>query len=185
MRTLIAYASRHGATAEIAERIAGALRGAGHAVDVAPVSDVADLGRYDAAVIGSSVYMGHWHRGATAFVLKNAETLGEKPVWLFSSGPLGAEARDKDGADLKESSAPTELPELVDAVRPRGHRVFFGALRPGRLNLAERAVRKLPAGRDLMPEGDVRDWADIDHWAREIAGALSDGTPAEDGRPAG
>jgi menaquinone-dependent protoporphyrinogen IX oxidase len=35
--------------------------------------------------------------------------------------------------------------------------------------LGERALRKLSAARAIMPEGDFRDWAQIEAWARGIA----------------
>jgi menaquinone-dependent protoporphyrinogen oxidase len=56
--------------------------------------------------------------------------------------------------------------------------VFFGALDPKRLTLAERALRKLPAGRNLLPEGDFREWVDVDHWATQIATHLHNATPS-------
>src|SRR6266536_3594454 len=42
--------------------------------------------------------------------------------------------------------------------------VFFGALDPGKLSFAERSLRKLPAARAMLPEGDFRDWAEIETW---------------------
>ncbi|MDP1803810.1 MAG: hypothetical protein Q8K72_01455, partial [Acidimicrobiales bacterium] len=57
---------------------------------------------------------------------------------------------------------------------------FFGALDPGKLGFRDRAMRTLPAGRALFPEGDFRDWPDIDAWAAGIAVELT-AEPA--GRP--
>ena len=54
MDVLVAYATRHGATAGIAERIAGTLRGEGvHAV-ARPVEEVSQLEDYDAVVLGGA-----------------------------------------------------------------------------------------------------------------------------------
>ncbi|WP_304451579.1 flavodoxin domain-containing protein [Nocardiopsis sp. YSL2] len=181
MRILVAYASKHGATAGIAERIGTGLARDGHAVDVRPVRAVSDVSEYDAFVVGSSVYFTHWNAAAKKFVLDNRDLLASRPVWLFSSGPVSAQRTD-DGGDLRQASEPKELPELVDAIGPVGHRVFFGAVDPSGLTLAERAIRSLPAGRELLPEGDFRDWEDVDGMAVEIAGRLaSDGGP--EGRP--
>ena len=55
---------------------------------------------------------------------------------LFSSGPLGTEAEDAKGRDLRSVTEPREIPEFTQAIHPRGHRVFFGALDPGKLTLA-------------------------------------------------
>jgi menaquinone-dependent protoporphyrinogen oxidase len=141
-------------------------------VDVRPVKAVGDVSAYDAFVVGSATYFAHWLREASAFVRDNREALAGRPSWLFSSGPLGTAKADERGDDLRLITEPNDIPRLLAAVRPRQHRVFFGALEPAKLTLPERAMRKLPAGRDLLPEGDFRDWADVDGWAGEIAEQL-------------
>jgi hypothetical protein len=73
-------------------------------------------------------------------------------VCLFSSGPLSTETPDTQGDDLPEAATPKELDQLREATEARGHRVFFGALAPDGLTLPEQAVRRLPAGGDLLPE---------------------------------
>jgi menaquinone-dependent protoporphyrinogen oxidase len=180
MPVLVVYASKHGATREIAERVAQTISAAGQQAQARPVTAAGDLTGYDAFVVGSAVYMGHWQEAAE-FIRRNRAVLAGRPVWLFSSGPLGTEPADAQGRDLTAAAEPKELAELTEAIHPRGHRVFFGALDPGRLGLGERALRKLPAARAIMPEGDFRDWAQIEAWARGIAGdpALSTG---DDGR---
>jgi menaquinone-dependent protoporphyrinogen oxidase len=169
MSILVAYASKHGATRGIAECIAGALAAAGQQAEARPVAAPGDLSGYGAFVIGSAVYMGHWQKEATEFVRRNHAVLAGRPVWLFSSGPLGTEPTDARGRDLTATSEPKEIAEFQEAIRPRGHRVFFGVLDPGRLGLRERAIRKLPAGQALLPEGDFRDWTQIEAWATGIA----------------
>jgi menaquinone-dependent protoporphyrinogen oxidase len=168
MSILVAYASKHGATREIAERIAETLVAAGQKAEARPVAAAGDLVDYGAFVIGSAVYMGHWQKEAAEFVRHNRAVLAGRPVWLFSSGPLGTEPTDPQGRDLTVVAEPKEIAEFREAIRPRGHRVFFGVLDPGRLGLSERALRKLPAGRALLPEGDFRDWTQIEAWARDI-----------------
>lgn len=172
MRVLVTHESKHGATAGIAERIGSTLTAAGHEVDVRPVTAARDLSTYEAFVIGSAVYLGRWMKHAQRFVEDNREVLAAHPVWLFSSGPIGEKQTDDEGVDLRETSDPKELPELVEAVQPRQHRVFFGALDPSTLGFAERALRRLPASRELLPEGDFRDWSDVESWAAEIAEQL-------------
>ncbi len=169
MRVLVAHASKHGATAGIAARIGQALAAAGHDVDVRSVKEVGDVSTYDAFVVGSATYFAHWLKAANVFVRDHREALATHPSWLFSSGPLGIETLDEHGDDLRLITEPHDIPRLLAAVRPRQHRVFFGALDPAKLRLPERAMRRLPAGRDLLPEGDFRDWADVDGWAAEIA----------------
>ena len=76
--------------------------------------------------------------------------------------PLGTELADAKGWDLRTVTVPKEIPEFTEALHPRGHHVFFGALDPAKLTFAERSLRKLPAARAALPEGDFRDWPEID-----------------------
>lgn len=172
MDVIVGYASRHAATRQIAERIAETLRTAGLEVRIGPVGSLDPAGGA-AYVIGSATYFGHWLKEATEFVRQHQQVLAAAPVWLFSSGPLGNEETDSQGRDLRTSAEPKELAELREAVRPRDHRVFFGVLDPRSLRMRERLVRALPAGRQLLPEGDFRDWDDISAWAEGIASELT------------
>ena len=101
------------------------------------------------------------------------KVLAARPVWLFSSGPLGTGPADAKGRDLRTVTVPKEIPEFTEALHPRGHHVFFGALDPGKLTFAERSLRKLPAARAALPGGDFRDWPEIDDWAAGIARELA------------
>lgn len=158
MTVLVAYASKHGSTYDIAARIADVLRRRGHDVELHTTEAVHDAGAHEAAVIGSAVYYGRWLAQAADFVSDNQRALAGRPVWLFSSGPLG----DHPPVD------PQHLAELRDAVDARDHRTFFGALDPERLNLGERLVTKAVHA----PYGDFRDWAEIDAWAEGISEQL-------------
>jgi menaquinone-dependent protoporphyrinogen oxidase len=101
-------------------------------------------------------------------------------VWLFSSGPLGTEVTNPKGADVRTSAEPKELPEFQEVIGPREHRVFFGVLDPGKLGFTERSLRKLPAARGVMPEGDFRDWHEIQAWAQGIARQMTQISAAHD-----
>lgn len=174
MRVLVAYASRHGATQGIAERVATSLQAAGIDAEARPATSVKSLAGFDAFVIGSAAYMFHWEKAAANLVRRNRDVLARKPVWLFSSGPLGTEPLDAQGRDQKVAAVPKEIPELREAANARDHRVFFGAYARDQKphGLAERFVALMPAARDALPEGDFRDWPEIDAWAAEIAAAL-------------
>src|SRR5947209_2765614 len=91
MKILIASASRHGSTREIAQALARELRACGHSVAVRAVNEVQSLDGYEAAIVGSAVYMGNWLPEARRFVGEYREQLARIPVWLFSSGPLGTD----------------------------------------------------------------------------------------------
>ncbi|HYO44850.1 MAG TPA: flavodoxin domain-containing protein [Candidatus Limnocylindrales bacterium] len=174
MRVLVAYASRHGSTQGIAERIAARLGQDGVEAVARPAAEVRDAAAYDAFVVGGAAYMFHWLKDATAFVKRNRAVLAARPTWLFSSGPVGPDTVDKDGRDVLETTVPKEFEELRAAVNPRGERVFFGAIDPAArpIGIAERLMAVMPASRDAIPKGDFRDWAAIDAWADEIAASL-------------
>src|SRR5262245_43371116 len=162
MRVLVAAASRHGATAEIAEAIGDVLRVHGVDVDVKPAEEVHGLTGYGAVVLGSAVYIGKWLSSARDMVHRHADELATLPVWLFSSGPIGDPLRP-------EPEEAVAVDELVATTRARGHRLFGGKLDRRKLGFGEKAV--VVAFR--APEGDFRDWAEIGAWAREFASQLT------------
>jgi len=167
MRILVTAASKHEATAEIAARIGEVLEAAGHEVAVAAPELVDGVADYDAVVLGSAVYAGHWLPAAKAFAERHEDALRELPLWLFSSGPVGAPEPKPDGD-------PVDVAGLVEALRPWEHAVFAGRIDKPRLGYAERAiVRALRA-----PTGDFRDWEAIEAWARAVAAQLAPATTA-------
>jgi menaquinone-dependent protoporphyrinogen oxidase len=174
MRVLVTYASRYGATREIAERIGAVLSRQGIKVSTSAVTDVEYPQAYDALVIGSASYFFHWMSSAQAFVRRNRIALAQRPVWLFSSGPLGSSKTDSKGKDLCEVCEPREIEEFRKSIRPRAHRVFFGAFAPQKPDLLHRLLRILPAAKmhAIFPEGDFRSWEEIDLWASNIAREL-------------
>ncbi len=175
MAILVTYASKHGATQGIAERIAEKLRLLGKQVEVQPIKAVRTVGAYEAIVIGAAAYYGSWMKEASEFVRSNRESLASRPVWMFSSGPVGEGEVDEKGQDKRKVAAPKEFAEFSAAIRPREQQVFFGVVNRSKMGFAERMFANLPAGRTLLPEGDFRDWPEIDAWAERIAAAL---TPA-------
>ncbi len=188
MHILVTYASRHGATQGIAERIGETLRANGLEADTRPAASVKDASAYDAFVVGSAAYMQHWMKDARAFVDRNRAVLASHPVWLFSSGPIGPEPVDRNGVDQKVAAIPKEAPELIAAVGARDHHVFFGAYDPDQKpigmveGLGMRFMRLMPAARDAIPAGDFRDWPEIEAWASAIAHDLHAGPAAVAGR---
>jgi menaquinone-dependent protoporphyrinogen oxidase len=179
MKILVAYASRHGATRGIAERVAQTLERAGLDVTLRPVKDVGrTVDEYEAFVIGSAAYMGGWLGAATTFVRRHRDLLAGRSVWLFSSGPIGTETVNAKGRDQLEASVPKEFAEFVRTIRPRDQRVFFGAYDPDAApaGLAEglmaRFMRLAPSVRQALPAGDFRDWPAVEAWAEGIAREL-------------
>ncbi len=119
------------------------------------------LDAYDAVVLGSGVYAGQWMGSAKRLAKRLRPELGDRPVWLFSSGPLGDPPLP--------AGDPAGVRSIIELVRPRGHRVFGGRIDPSEMHLAEKAILKLVRA----PSGDFRDWTAIDAWAAEIAATLA------------
>lgn len=170
VQVLVAYATKYGATAEIAERIGQVLRQAGFHTDVLPVDQVGDLAAYQAVVLGSAVYVGQWRKEAANFLEVNEKMLAERSVWLFSSGPTGK----GDPVQLvKGWRFPGSLQPIADRIRPRDIALFHGMLDMNKLSLAE----KLMVKGIKAPVGDFRDWDAITSWASGIAAALKEVVP--------
>jgi menaquinone-dependent protoporphyrinogen oxidase len=163
----VAYATKYGATAEIAQKIGEAFRQAGLAADVRPVAGVGDLRPYGAVVLGSAVYIGQWRKEAAKFLQAHEAELAEKPVWLFSSGPTG----EGDPVELTQGwKFPGKLQPIADRIGPRDIALFHGATDPDKLNFIERWMLK----NVKTAVGDFRDWEAITSWARTIAEELEE-----------
>jgi menaquinone-dependent protoporphyrinogen oxidase len=150
MAVLVAYASKHGSTREIAEAIASTLSDRGREAEAKSVNTVSELADYDAVVLGSAIYYGSWLTEAADFAISHRNVLAQRPVWLFSVGPLGTQVDE-------EEEQPNDIAELRDALGPKDHRIFFGSLTRDRLGFKERMVVKAVRA----PEGDFRNWDHI------------------------
>ena len=141
-KTLIAYASKHGSTQEVAEQMAETLRGGGLDADVRPAASVVDVAAYDAVVIGGALYMGHWHRDARRLLDRLGEELRERPVFVFGMGPMDLEQKSVEGARKQVDHALAKVPD----VKPVSVAIFGGVVHPDALHF--------PLNR--MPESDAR-----------------------------
>ena len=165
MKVLIAVASKHGSTREIAEVIAEVLRADSLDLDLRDLredGEIGEISRYDAVILGSAIYMGQWMSEAKHFAETHRAELARVPVWLFSSGPLG-DANAQPKPDLALLEAP------MGEVKARDHKVFVGKLDPALLGLSEKVMAKFVKA----PAGDFRYWVEVREWARGIARELS------------
>ncbi len=166
MKVLVTAATKHGSTAEIATALGTALLGNGLQVDVVAPEAVTSLRPYDAVIVGSGVYAGHWLEPAKAFVERFRDELRTIPVWLFSSGPIGDPALP--GGD------PADVSSLAETTNARGHQVFAGRIDPASLGMGEKLILKVMR----VPEGDFRPWESIDAWAAKVTTELRRAVPA-------
>jgi menaquinone-dependent protoporphyrinogen oxidase len=117
-------------------------------------------------VLGSAVYIGRWRKEAAKFLKDNEQALAEKPVWLFSSGPMG----EGDAAELTQGwRFPGALQPVADRIQPRDIAIFHGVVDPSKLNFLERWV----LNNIKSPAGDFRDWEAIGAWATKVAAAVA------------
>ncbi|MEW5958233.1 MAG: flavodoxin domain-containing protein [Chloroflexota bacterium] len=161
MKLLVAYASKYGSTAEIANIIGKELRKRNYEVEVKPAEAVDSLDGYDGFVIGSGLYAGGWIKSAADFLRANQDRLAAHPVWLFSSGPTG---EGDPNAILDGWTFPDDLESVREAIQPRDVILFHGNIDPNKLNFAERMIIKSVKA----TVGDFRDWLVIRGWARSI-----------------
>jgi menaquinone-dependent protoporphyrinogen oxidase len=162
MNVLVVVGSKHGATLQIGSAIAEHLTEAGHhATAVDPDNAPTDLTSYDAFVIGSAIYLGHWTKSTHQFIDDHSIALAAKPVWLFSSGPLGVAS--------ETTKADPQMAKLVETLKPRGHTIFAGAITKSDLNMMERAALLAVHA----PYGDYRPWDEISQWTDAIIEALN------------
>ena len=162
-KLLVAYASKHGSTAEIAEAIADEIRLTGIEVDLAEAGDVHDLDGYDGVVLGSAVYMKRWRAPARRLLRRLERDLGQRPLWMFSSGPVGDAETDPTWCE------PTGTLSRAQRMNLRDHVIFGGRVPQDPHNFVERAML-----RDTPAEvQDRRDVEQIRAWARDIAEAFA------------
>ena len=167
-QVLVAYATKHGATAEIAEKIGEVLHQEGLQADVLAADRAGDPGAYQAVVLGSAVYIGQWRKEAAKFLEANETALSGKPVWIFSSGPTG----EGDPLELMQGwRFPGKLQPIADRIGPRDMAIFHGAADENKLGWLDKRMLKMVKA----PTGDFRDWDAIAAWATAIAEALQDG----------
>jgi menaquinone-dependent protoporphyrinogen oxidase len=166
MMILVGYASAHGSTRGVAQRIATTLEKGGNRVETQPVDRVRGVSRYDAVVLGSAIHNQQWLPQATRFVRHNRDVLVGLPVWLFSVGMPGALPRP--WRRLAEKEEQKVSAELRNVIGPRDHRLFSGVVVANQLSFMGRIIFRALGGR----YGDFRDWRAIDAWAEEIAREL-------------
>ncbi|MCK9593272.1 MAG: flavodoxin domain-containing protein [Methanoregula sp.] len=160
---LIAYATKKGSTAEIAQAVAKELQAAGHTADSVEIEQVASPQGYDAVVIGGPMYMGHIDSRVKKFVKRHYPDLARVPVAGFAVG-LSAASKDPEGMAWTEKA----LHASLNPLRPVAEAIFAGNLDPEKLSWWQQwTVKKAKS-----PVGDFRDWAAIAAWARDLPGKM-------------
>ncbi len=166
IKVLVAYASTHGSTQEVAEVVTTTLRDHGLAVDLKRARDVRALDGYRAVVLGAPLYMFRLHGDALRFLSRHQQALkGDLPIAIFAGGPFGegaGEAWQEVRQHLDRELA--KFPWL----RPVSVEVIGGRFDPARLRLPWSLI----PGLRRMPPSDLRDWEAIRGWARSLAASM-------------
>ena len=170
-RTLIAYASRAGSTAEVAETIGDVLRQSGLDVDVRSVKGITDIAGYRALVLGSAIWAGKPLPEMLRFVTQQRDAMAQIPVAYFI---LCDTLREDTPANRR--TAMGYLEPLRRLKQPVGEGLFagrrdFSAVHPVVSWMLKHVFR--------LVEGDFRDWELIRVWVATIAAQL---TGSETGR---
>ncbi len=160
-KVLVAYASKAGATAEIAEAIGQELSAHGHDVDITDVAQVHWLDPYDAVVLGSAIYLRRWRPAAARFLRDHVAELRQRQVWLFHSGPVGPDQN-------QDQAMPPNVTRLAHAIGATPAVTFGGRLQPSTAHGF--LARRLAAG---SLAGDCRDWPKIHEWAADVSAAIA------------
>jgi menaquinone-dependent protoporphyrinogen oxidase len=156
---LIAYATKHGSTREVAEAVAETLREEGLDVELREAAETRTLDRYDGVVLGGALYLGRLHKDAKRFLLRHRVALAALPVAVFAMGPQTLEEKDVAESRAQLDRALADAPEL----EPVSVAIFGGVVDP--------ATLRFPLNR--MAASDARDWDAIRAWARELARSLA------------
>lgn len=166
-KILIVFASKYGASAEIAGKIEEVLTTKGLEVyNEDSKNFVWKDQQYDAVVAGSAVYAGNWLPHASSFLINNVDKLTDIPVWIFSSGPTG----DGDAVEsMKGWLHPIGLKSTIEKIKPMDIKLFHGDLNMKKLNFFEKLIVKLMKA----PQGDFRNWKEIEAWTNSIAEELN------------
>jgi menaquinone-dependent protoporphyrinogen oxidase len=165
-KILVAYATKLGSTAEVAQVIGGELRKPGTAVDVLEISQVDSLDAYQSVVVGSAIRVGKWLPEAVKFVKHHRDVLSRIPVAYFVVCMTLSEDTPENRKKVLAYLDPVR--QQVPEVRPVDIGLFAGKIDMKELSLPLRFVVKMVKS----PVGDFRNWDAVRSWAQQIHPAL-------------
>jgi len=161
-KILVAYASRAGSTAGVAEAIGKSLSGDGVSVDVCPVTEVSHLTGYHAVVVGSAIQGGQWLPEALQFIQINRAELSRKP---FAAYLVCMTLAIRGGEKYRHHVAAWMEPVRL-LVKPVSEGLFSGALDIRKIpSLGDRLKFRMSVALGVWKAGDHRDWNAIRQWA--------------------
>lgn len=158
-KTLVAYVTRGGSTAEIALAIAKTLSAHGAEVDVLPINQVTGLKNYQAVVLGSAIRMSQWLPDAVKFVEHNQAQLSQMPTAFFAVHLMNM------GIDeASHRSRQAYLDPIRKLINPQKEAFFAGVGDWKKVSFVDGLIGKAVKA----PEGDFRDWEAIHAWTEDL-----------------
>ena len=149
-KILVAYATKHGSTREVAEAVASALSDQGHEVDMRPSADPGDVGAYGLVILGAPIYSGKWHKDAHRFLKRQRQILETRPIAVFALGPRKPPA---------EGTWPRSQEQLDNAL----------AKHPWLAPVATAVFGGVDPPKKAKERRDQRDWQAIADWTSQTA----------------
>lgn len=165
-RILIAFASYHGSTADIAKFIGKEFLKKNLLVEVLSTEQVETVTGYDLVIIGSPIHRGKWLDEIPRFVGNNSEALKDIPTACFITC-LAASKTDEASIKQAESYLHASLLDVPE-IKPFHTGIFAGKLDYGKCTFFERTFLKMLLYIKDVEEGDYRDWVKISSWAANL-----------------
>jgi menaquinone-dependent protoporphyrinogen oxidase len=177
-RVLVFYASTHGHTGKIADRLGALLRERGLSVQVrrlgTPAAEHIDVTEFDAVLVGGSVHAGHHQKELVDWIAAHHTRLSARPSAFFSVSLTAADDTDEAHAMTREM-----IDDVLDATGwlPRETVALAGALQFEKYNLPTRVLMRLIARHhdpavDVHQDTDYTDWAAVERFADTFAASL-------------
>jgi menaquinone-dependent protoporphyrinogen oxidase len=178
-RVLVLYASTHGHTGKIADRIGDVLHRTGVAARVRKLGEVAiDRQQFDAYIIAGSVHAGHHQRELVEWISEHRTTLCTHPAAFVSVSLTAADDTDEARATCQEL-----IDDVLDQTgwTPDETLAVAGALQFEKYNLPTRVLMRLIARRiehqtgrdvDVHHDTDYTDWPAVERFAEAFAAVL-------------
>jgi menaquinone-dependent protoporphyrinogen oxidase len=164
-RILVAYASRLGSTAGVAESIGKTLTENGADVDVFPMQEVKDISNYKAIVAGRAIQNRQWLPEAMEFMQEHRSTLNQKPFAIFA---VCMTLAMKNGENYRPDVS-NWLHPVRALVQPVSEGLFAGVLDIPKIpSWGDRLKFRLSVALGIWSQGDHRNWVAIREWANVL-----------------
>jgi len=171
MKILVAYASVHGSTGEIAQFISNLFKAYAAEVECAKVEDIQDISSYDVIILGTAIHEAIWLTSMLQFLDRFKAEIATKITYMFITCIRVLETDGYEHVMKNYVHTPT-----VEALHIREVQPFAGKMKLDHINWNERWLLGLRYdGNELKQHfnGDYRDWYAISTWVNKIAQHLS------------